>query len=151
MRRVVIVGARHRGWNPKRSYATQVASQADELFVRNMLDNFRKTYGEFAIISIGCDITFGKMVQSTCEDAGVPFIEVRIKRTKHVPKAIYEILHIARHGALMELGEEFHVFVTNKRISNVEDLVQRLELNPRERRLYRIYDEDLEVISTNAE
>ena len=149
MRRIILVGARHRGWNPARSYQTQTASADDERLVSAMLQRWQRE-GEFLIASLGCDIGFGRMVQAACEDRKIPFIEVRVKRSRRVPQSIYELLHIARHAALMELGTEFHVFIADSRVSNIEDLVQRLELQ-HEKRPYYIYAEDGTVISTNQE
>lgn len=148
MRRIVIVGARHRGWNAERSYQTQEATEQDTDAVDELLTKSAVEYGDFIVLSLGCDIGFGRMVLTACEDRKIPFVEVRIKRTKKVPKEVYELLHIARHAALLELGEEFHLFVVGSRISNVEDFVQRLEINE-DKRPYYVYDEQGKIVSTN--
>ena len=148
MRRIVIVGARHRGWNSDRSYQTQEATEADTKVVAELLMKSASDHGEFIVLSLGCDIGFGRMILSSCEDRKIPFVEVRIKRSRKVPKDIYELLHIARHAALLELGEEFHLFIAGSRISNLEDFVQRLE-DGKDKRPYYVYDEAGRIVSTN--
>jgi hypothetical protein len=148
MRRIVIVGARHRGWNAERSYQTQEATEKDTTIVSELLTKSAVAYGEFIVLSLGCDFGFGRMVLASCEDRKIPFVEVRIKRSRKVPKDIYELLHIARHAALLELGEEFHLFIAGSRISNVEDFVQRLEIG-KDTRPYYVYDEEGSTVSTN--
>jgi len=148
MRRVVIVGARHRGWNSDRSYQTQEATEHDTKIVSELLTKIAVAHGDFVVLSLGCDIGFGRMILTSCEDRKIPFVEVRIKRTRKVPKDIYELLHIARHAALLELGEEFHLFIAGSRVSNLEDFVQRLQ-DGKGKQPYYVYDENGFVISTN--
>ncbi len=148
MQRIVIVGARHRGWNAERSYQTQEATEHDTDAVAELLTKSAVEHGEFIVLSLGCDIGFGRMVLASCEDRKIPFVEVRIKRSRKVPKDIYELLHIARHAALFELGEEFHLFIAGSRISNLEDFVQRLEIGE-DKRPYYVYDEQSRIVSTN--
>lgn len=116
--------------------------------VAAMLGTFRKRYPTgFCILTLGCDAGFGRMVKLECEAAQVGLMEAICQFNPHLPKPYFELLHLARHAALLDLGQEFHVFVTRHRTSNIEDLVGRLRLV--QRLPYFLYDENHDVIESN--
>lgn len=107
--------------------------------MEEMLRTFRQRYPSgFCVLAMGCDCGFGRMVKEVCDESGVGMMEVLVQFNRHLPRAQYELLHLSRHAALVDMGQEFHLFVTRKRISHIEDLVVRLRRSPLP---YFVYDE----------
>ena len=150
MRRIAIVGSRHRGWQEGIPAYLQVGSERDSTFISVMLQEFRKRYPSgFCILTLGCDAGFGRMIKLQCEEAKVGLMETIVQFNPHLPKSYFELLHLARHAALIDLGHEFHIFVTKHRTSNIEDLVGRLRIL--KSLPFFLYNEQHEVIETNQE
>lgn len=147
MRRIVIAGSRHRGWEEGVPAVLQAGSPFDNEMISEMLKEFKKRYAEgFVVLTLGCDAGFGKMVKRCCDEAKVGMVESIAQFNGHLTKAYFELLHLGRHAFLLDMGQEFHIFVTKHRTSNIEDLVGRLRMN---RVLpYFIYDERHQVIES---
>jgi len=143
-KRLVIVGSRHRGWKDNTPVRDQTGSETDRTFIEELL---RRRHAEcpdgILVLSIGCDAGFGFMVRDIATALGIPFVEYFSKFTGHIPKIQYEFIHLGRHAALVDVGEEFHVFITQSRFSNIEDLVVRLALDKLDA---KIYDEECNEI-----
>lgn len=151
MRRIVIAGARHRGWLKGRPVKEQIGSGEDREFLQSFIIRKMNEFSDdVLIVSMGADAGFGRGVRLVCGNVGAPFVEVKTAPSQKVPSHVFELLHMARHGALMDIGEEFHVFVLENRVANIEDLVQRLQLYPgRNVPEYYIYDESRRVIDSS--
>jgi hypothetical protein len=146
MRRIALVGSRHRGWQDGVAGVLQRGSPEDGAMVRHMLQEFRQRYPQgFYLLTIGCDAGFGRMVKEACEAEKVGLMEAITQFNSHMPKPHFELLHLARHAALLDVAQEFHIFVTRSRISNIEDLVSRLKGG---RVPYFLYNERCEVVES---
>ena len=108
--KVVIVGAR------KRSEAE------DEPLVNRLLDGLIKKYPMLRIVSASCDRGVGKIVKSKClpdnigpkPPAQFNFIEIHVRPylvDSEFTAAEFADIFTARNAMLVELGEEFHLFV----------------------------------------
>lgn len=149
MRRIVIVGSRHRGWQDGLPALLQRGSQEDRETVDRMLAEFQRRYPlGFCVLSLGCDVGFGRMVKELCEARQVGMMETMVQFNPHLPKPFFELLHLSRHAALQDIGQEFHIFVTKARISNIEDLVGRLRNSQLP---YYVYSETNEVVEQRCE
>lgn len=105
----------------------QRGSPEDAELIDQMLVDLQARYPMgFCILSMGCDIGFGRMVKECCEKRSVGMMEAMVQFNSHLPKHHFELLHLSRHAALIDVGQEFHIFVTRARISNIEDLVGKL-------------------------
>lgn len=128
---VVIVGPRHRGWS---------RSVNNGGLIRSVLLERKEYYGsDLNVASISCDVGFGADLKAYCEEAGVKMIEFVIYFNGPREKEEYSQAYLARHAALVEIGNEFHLAVSNSRRSTVEDLVSRVKASGKP---YFIYDED---------
>jgi hypothetical protein len=135
MRTVVIVGSRHRGWT----------RQIDHIsLIQAIIDPRKDYYREgLSVASIGCDIGFGKAVKEYCEENGIKFFEFVVYFNGPREKAEYTQAYQARHAALLDVGDEFHITVSKTRRSAVEDLVTRVQGSSK---TYVLYDEDNTVL-----
>lgn len=135
MRVVVIAGTRHRGWSRVVDHGGLIASIIEP----------RKEYykQELNVSSISCDVGFGKAVKEYCEENGIKFFEFVVyfngPRERHEFTAAY----MSRHAALVDVGDEFHVTVSQTRKSTIEDLVERVK---RSGKTYALYNEQNEVV-----
>jgi hypothetical protein len=143
-KRIVIVGSRHRGWKDNIPVRDQIGSETDREFITGLLKQRHADIPDgILVLSIGCDAGFGYMVRDITTALGIPFVEYFSKFTGHIPKIQYEYIHLGRHAALADVGEEFHVFITRSRFSNIEDLVVRLQIAKAD---VDVYDEECNVI-----
>lgn len=128
MYKVVIAGSRHRGWQDGVPHNLQEGSVADLELVSQLLNQLCAVHGDqLLVLSVGCDTGFGRMVRTRCEQMGLPFAEVGMRISEKVPREQYVLLWLARHAALVDLGQEYHIFVVDSRFSHIEDLVTRAE------------------------
>lgn len=139
MKRVVIVGSRHRGWKNFN------ASVADARLVQKILFAAIEAYGVdgFYVLGLGADAGFGEMVKRECVTADVSYAEFVLRFHAGAAGRDLELLSMARHAALMEMGTEFHIFVSKSRATQIEDLVQRCEGDAGV--AYALYDEEQKV------
>jgi len=136
-KRIVIVGSRHRGWKDNVSVRYQTGSEEDRKFVTELLKDRRLACPDgILILSIGCDAGFGHMVRAIAQELGIPFVEYFAKFSGTIDKLQYEYIHLGRHAALADTGQEFHVFITQSRFSNIEDLVVRLQTSGADVKVY---------------
>lgn len=135
MRTVVVVGSRHRGWT----------RDVDHLALIEAIIGPRKEYygTTLSVSSIGCDMGFGKVVKEYCEENGVKFFEFVVYFNGPREKEEYTAAYLARHAALLYVGDEFHITVSNTRRSAVEDLVTRVRESGKS---YALYDEENKVV-----
>lgn len=137
---VAIVGSRHRGWTRgvdhqgliEQILAPRIAYYGDQLNV----------------VSIGCDVGFGKAVKEHCEETGIKFFEVVVYFNGPRSKEEYARAYNSRHAALIDCADEFHVTVSSTRSTNVEDLIDRIRTTSKP---YAAYDENNVVLEANYE
>jgi hypothetical protein len=141
---VVVAGSRHRGWRDGLPWSKQLGSPEDAEYLDALFSSLQEEHGaKLLIMSIGCDTGFGKLVKRVAEDKGIAFGEYLVILGNGVPKPYYELFFLGRHAALLDIGKEFWVFPVKSRMSNVEDLIQRLQMT-RDRR-YKVIDEGFQV------
>lgn len=129
MRKIAIVGSRHRGWQDSVPIQLQRGSADDAEMIKQMLEVFRTRYPQgFYVLTVGCDAGFGRMIKETALEAEVGLMEAIVQFNRHLPRPQYELLHLSRYAALIDVADEFHIFTTRQRISNIEDLIGRLRL-----------------------
>lgn len=140
MHTVVLVASRHRGWN----------KPADNISLITSLLSERSAYygADLTVASIGCDHGFGKDVKDYCEEHGIKFVEYVVYFNGPRDKSEYEAAYKARHAALLDIGVEFHMLVSNNRRTTVEDLVERVQRSAHD---YAIYDESNHVIESRCQ
>lgn len=128
MYKVVIAGSRHRGWQEGVPHNLQEGSVADRELVAYLLQRLREEHGDqLLILSVGCDTGFGRLVRTLADERQLPFAEVGMRINDRVPREQYLLLWLARHAALVDLAQEYHIFVVDSRFSHIEDLVTRAE------------------------
>jgi hypothetical protein len=138
---VVFVGPRHRGW-------AKNASVDNSSTIDSVLAPRKEYYGnDLNVISISCDVGFGKDLKAYCEERGIKFLEFVVYFNGPRSKPEYAAAYNARHASLLEIGEEFHVITSRNRQSNVEDIIDRLRLT---KKPYAIYNEETEVIESSG-
>ena len=138
MKTIVIVGWRSKGWRHPGSEdpCTGVVRYIiEDLQQSAMLEQVR-------VCSIGTDSGIGAVVKASCTTFGVPFFEYKVQ-FQGGSQEEYLSGYVARHAALLEVGDEFHIFVSGSRKSIIENLVERVK---RSDCSYRLYNERGEVI-----
>jgi hypothetical protein len=126
MKKIVIVGARHLGWEDGIEARDQTGSPEAARIVQQILAGIWETHGPYAyVVSLSADLGFGRSVREATLRAGLGFAEVTIRTSDLVPKGERELLWLARHAALVEIGDEFHVFLSSGH-SQMSDLIARL-------------------------
>lgn len=82
---------------------------------------------DMMVFSIGCDVGIGGMVKSCCLANKIPFAELSMHFSDQVTPAWREAGNMSRHAALVSIAEEVHVFVSDNRMSDIEDLIDLAE------------------------
>lgn len=109
-----------------------------------MLAERKVYYGDdLTVISISCDTSFGRDVKVYCEERGIKFIEFVVYFNGPREKDEYMAAYVARHASLLEIGDEFHIAVSQNRQALVEDLVQRVKSSQKP---FALYSDKNEVI-----
>ncbi len=107
--RVVIVGARH-GNNTSHDY------------IEGLMKGIVERLKNVIFITMGCERGVGQSVRSVCLVETYRLLQFEVF-TKEVDAINCEVAFMARHHSLVNIGEEFHIFVSQSRQSNIEDLV----------------------------
>jgi hypothetical protein len=97
---------------------------------------------------MGCDLGFGRDVKVYCEEHGIKFAEFVVYFNGPREKDEYASYYNVRHAALVDIGDEFHIAVTQSRMSSVEDLASRVKSTGKP---YCLYDEDNKVIEYHGD
>lgn len=120
--RVVVVGDRDRH------------SLEDERAVSKLLLQLREKYrDDLLLVSASCDDGIGKIVKDqsrVTDDDGAflfQFMEVVVKIHAKLDRTKLWDLYTLRDGTLIRAGEEFHIFVTGKRRSGFEKLIDEVK------------------------
>src|ERR1700733_11519417 len=108
--------------------------------VNKVLEGLRTKYSGLLIVSSSCDKGVGMHVKGKClkDKTAFQFVEIHARIFADIPRAKLAQIHQARNAALVELGEEFHVFVDADRRGTFEDLIERVERAGR-KEVLRIY------------
>ena len=131
--RVVVLGGRDR------------REKEDFKLVNQLLDELKKEYSQLLIITAGCDRGVGKIINNRLmpKDKGgqpeINYVEYSMRPTVHrdLPKHEMSCLFIARNATLVELGDEFHLFVEQRQMGIIEDLRQRCLIAGKPHAVYR--------------
>ena len=117
--KVVIVGARLR------------SEPGDQELVSNLIDELRNMYGrQLFLITSGSDRGVGKVVRNKCLPDGnakpvINFCDITYRvYADDLPKAVFAQLFITSHYALVEAGEEFHLFMDKDTRGHMTHLLQ---------------------------
>jgi hypothetical protein len=143
MKRVVIAAARHRGVGPHDGEALL----RDETIVERIITEAvaRYTQAGFFVLGLGADLGLNKAIAEVAGRCGISYVQILFSFCLRWPLLDQELLGMARHAALVELGTEFHLFVTRARASQIEDLLQRLEGIPS--LPYTLYGEEGAIVA----
>jgi hypothetical protein len=136
VRTIVFVGPRHRGW---------AKASVDNSSTIDTVLNPRKDYykEDLNVVSISCDVGFGRDLKIYCEERGIKFLEFVVYFNGPRSKPEYSAAYHARHAALVEIGDEFHIITSKNRASNVEDIIERVKQLSKP---YVVYNENGETI-----
>jgi len=138
LRTVVIVGWRSKAWKhpePDDPCSVTVRDLIEEMQQSAMLDQVR-------VCSIGSDSGIGAVVKATCATYGVPFFEFKVW-FQGGDQDSYISAYVARHASLIEVGDVFHIFVSDSRKSIIENLVERVKSSVHP---YKLYGENGQVL-----
>src|SRR5882724_8810779 len=132
--RVVVMGGRDR------------REKDDYVLVNALLDYLKKKYPVLLIVTTGCDRGVGKIVNNRLMPSAkhgkpeINYIEwsFRIEVDRELPKLETTAVFLAKNATLVELGDEFHLFVEEKPIGVAEDLRQRCAELQKPHVLYRM-------------
>lgn len=153
----VIVGFRHKSPDivGREIDLSQLTAHPDVIFLRRLIGDLKQEYGEsLTVVSLTANRGFGLLVRVMCRELEVGFAEFVTFFNEHVAKGLEQALLLARHGALLDLAQTssqtqiaYHLFVSKGRVSDIEDLVYRLENGaPSEHTAYTVYSFDNAII-----
>src|ERR1035441_4303751 len=102
---------------------------ADRQRVFDLIDELQRKYADLVIVSAGCDRGIGRFVKERCikgkRDVG--FIEYAVYPWASMSSVRLAQVYIAKNATLVEVGEEFHVFVSaGREHGHIQDLVERV-------------------------
>ena len=132
--RVVIIGGRER------------REGEDYKLVNDLLDSLKQQYPVLLIVTAGCDRGVGKIINNRLMPkikGGPPevnYVEYSMRPTvnRDLPKHEMSCLFIARNASLIELGDEFHLFVEQRQMGVIEDLRQRCVIAGKPHAVYKL-------------
>jgi hypothetical protein len=132
MKIVAIVGSRHR--------VPKVASDNIALISQILLPLISEP---ITVLSLGCDQGFGKDVKDFCNEQGISFAESIVWFNGPRSQAEFNHLFLSRNAAIAWAATEFHLVVSAKRNTHVEDLLARVkELG----KPFTVYNEKNEIV-----
>ncbi len=141
---VILTASRHRGYITGKPHTEQAGKPQDREFLRKLLVDLDRKHSDLLILSMGADMCFNRQVREECEALQLPYVEVQLRFNAYFPRTMYELFYLARHAALLDLGQELHVFVGASRLTSIEDLIERGQQLGKQ---VTIYNEHNEVIS----
>ena len=98
--------------------------------VFELVDSLSHKYADLVIVSAGCDRGIGRFVRERCikgkRDVG--FVEYAVYPWASMSSVRLAQVYIAKNATLVEVGEEFHVFVAaGREHGHIQDLVERVK------------------------
>lgn len=139
----MFVGPRHRGW-------AKGVSVDNSALIDAVLRPRQEFYHEdLNVVSISCDVGFGKDLKIYCEEHGIKFLEFVVYFNGPRLRSEYSAAYSARHAALLEIGHEYHMVTTKNRQSNVEDIIERVKQRT-PLASYCVYGEQGEVLEADG-
>jgi len=151
--RAIIVSFRHKGSgiSGRDLDLEAMGGDPDVAHMKGLLTELKDKYGSaLTVIGLGADRNFGLLVRLFCEQMQIGFAEYLVLFNKFVPKHKYYDFFFARHAALMDIALTpgsaevcYYVYINKSRLSDIEDLVTRLQQSPLP---YRIYSESNDVL-----
>lgn len=113
---VVVVGSRE--WR----------AETGEKQVFALLDDLRQRYSGMVVVTSSSDKGVGNMVKDYClrDKTTFQLIDMNIRVFASLPRLKLAQAYAARNEALVNLGEEFHVFVDANRKGAFEDLIEKV-------------------------
>lgn len=133
----ILVGNRHLGSNPRS------VAMCDTIVSSILTDLMTKHGVGLNVLSISCDTAFGKSVRVFCEENGIKFAEFVVYFNGPRERDEYDRTYKARHAALLDAGDVFHIVNNPKQVTTIRDLLERVkEAN----KPYYLYNEKGTVI-----
>src|ERR1039458_4214766 len=113
--------------------------------VFELVDSLSHKYADLLIVSGGCDGGMGRFVRERCikgkRDVG--FVEYAVYPWASMSSVRLAQVYIAKNATLLEVGEEFHVFVSaGREHGHIQDLVERVR-SAKHQPPSRIYNESV--------
>lgn len=139
----VIVGSRHRNYQEGIRVQNQPVNEGDQQMLRELLLFLSQHYGKNLVVaSISCDMGIGWILKNLCRMSNVKFVEFLSWKTPNLDREEYEMIHLARHASLVEVGQEFHLFMSHARSSHMEDLLKRIKSKDKP---FTLYNEENQI------
>lgn len=100
-------------------------TQKDNVLAEQLMTALQRQYAAMlAVVSIGCDRGIGKFVREYCIKHEIAFLEYRVKfEGENLPRWFFINGFRSRNPALVDIGDEFHVFVGPNRDGIVESII----------------------------
>lgn len=77
----------------------------------SLIGDLKAKYKPLTVISVGCDLGVGALVQKIVHDSKVDFMEFRLHTFgKHFTREELNAAYAARNQSVIELANEFHLF-----------------------------------------
>jgi len=127
MRILGVIASRHRGWDASLPASEQLGSEGDRERVEALLSELSRKFGSaLLIVGLGADCGINRFIRECCQEKGIPYAEVRIGFSQHVPSALRELCLLARHEAVAALCGEVRILLGRGRMGHIEDLIHVL-------------------------
>ena len=123
---VVVVGSRE--WTGEKAHEV----------IQKVLSDLRNKYSDLMVITSSTDKGVGRIVQGIClkDKTSYSLTDYNVRVYASISRVKLAQYYNARNATLLEIGEEFHVFVDQSRKGWFEDLVERVNALERRRPLY---------------
>jgi hypothetical protein len=127
MRIFGVIASRHRGWDASLSVSEQLGSDSDRRRIEELLNELSREFGDaLLIVGLGADCGINRFIRECCQEKAIPYVEVRIGFSQHVPSAVRELCLLARHEAVAALCGEVRILLGRGRMGHIEDLIHVL-------------------------
>ncbi len=100
------------------------------------------------IVTCNGDTPMGLLIREQASARGFAVYEFPVQAWQLGPKYLWEVLYMARHAAMVELGSDFHLFVAPSRFNTIEDLVGRVK---QANKVLYLYGQEGEPLETEAD
>lgn len=118
-----------------------------EVVIELLQDMVKKHSTRLHILSVGCDKGIGKVVRDYCLQNKVVFVEVRVKlEGEEIPRVFFAHMFLARNSALLEVGDEYHIFKGPNPNGIIEALISPAKNRVGDARV-KVYDEERVLVA----
>lgn len=123
-------------------------SEHDRERVFGLIEKLKTKYADLVIVSSLSDRGVGKFVRDRCikqQKRDIAYVEIAVYPWANMPSSRMAQTYLCRNASLMEIGEEFHVFLGDGRdFGWVQDLLSRIK-KAQHQPPCTVYEKDKEV------